>query len=206
MNDKKNGAKKPGSEKDQKEQGKGATAGAGKPAAAKTDKVLKLSDLAGLYLKRKSLFDRQYSALKTRLDSTKKNLDRLGGLATQLESKIVALIPPSVKHFVDPLAKELAAMFPGFGYQVTEPTGVAEAVTLIFFPKDTTEEQRLSGTGCKSLTIVTKTKDGSIGIRDFTRDTKTYPVGSLAYASGLNHPTIPVAPDASVKWFSQYVK
>ena len=180
-----------------------------KPVAAKTtdDKTLKLSDLAGIYLKRKELFDRQHGAIAARLAAVRKNIDRLTASAAIMEQKLAALVPPSARDWIFPLATKLAELFPGLGYDVTGPFGSAGAITITFFPKDATEEDRVSGKGCKLITLVTKTKDGGIGIRDYSKDSKAHQPGTQGYSDGLNFGVIQVPTDAAtVNWFAQHVK
>ncbi|OGV66910.1 MAG: hypothetical protein A2283_24280 [Lentisphaerae bacterium RIFOXYA12_FULL_48_11] len=206
MNEKKNAVQKPAEKKDNKVAAKATTPATVKAATPKADTGLKLSDLATVYIRRKSLFDRQHDGMQKRLDAVRKNIDRLTEVASQLEQKLAGLVAPSAKDFISPLAKALVSQFPGFSYEVAGPTGIANAVTIVFAPKDTTEEERMRGEKCKTITIITKTKDGTLGIRDYSKDLKTYAPGSVGYASGLNFATIPVPENATVQFFAGHVK
>ena len=175
-----------------------------KPA---TKTAVTLTQLAAGYAKKKLAYDKLRAALEKRLESLKHGIDRFQNAAAQVEGKLAGMIPPNgANALIIPLGRELLSMFPGFLFEVSAPMGLSEAVTLTFFPKDTTVEDRVTGKGCKSLTICTKMPQGGIGIRDYSKDTKTYAPGSVGYSSGLNHPTVPVPQDASVSWFAQYVK
>ena len=166
-----------------------------------------LTQLAAGYAKKKLAYDKLRAALEKRLESLKKGIDRFQVLMAAVETKLANMVPPNgATALIIPLGRELLSMFPGFQFEVSSPMGLSEAVTLTFFPKDATAEDRVTGKGCKSLTICTKMPQGGIGVRDYSKDTKTYAPGSIGYSSGLNHPTVQVPQDASVSWFAQYVK
>lgn len=176
-----------------------------KPGVTKPDAGLKVSDLAAVYLRRKDLFDRQHKAMQARLDAARKNIERLNTVAAQMEQKLAALVAPSSRDFVNPLARALASHFPGHEYEVSGPTGIANAITLSFFSKEVSAEERMRGEKCKSITLVT-TKDGGLGVRDYSKDLKTYAPGSVGYASGLQFAVIDVPENATVQWFVPHVK
>lgn len=179
-----------------------------KPEVKKPEpKVVTLTQLAAGYAKKKLAYDKLRAALEKRLGSIKKGMERFQTLATQIENKLASMVAPNGNSaLIHPLAKELLMLFPGFNYEVSGPSGLADAVTIVFFPKDATADDRLSGAKCKAITIITKMPQGGIGIRDFSKDMKAYAPGSVGYASGMNHPTIPVPDNATVQWFAQYVK
>ena len=170
-------------------------------------KGVTLSMMAAGFAKKKNAYDKLRAALEKRLESLKKGIDRFQLLVTQIEAKLANMVPPNGNAaLIQPLAKELLTLFPGFSYEVFGPSGLADAVTISFYPKDASAENRLSGEKCKSITIITKMPQGGIGVRDFSRDTHSHAPGSIGYASGLNHPTLTAPEDAQVKWFAQYVK
>lgn len=179
-----------------------------KPVVVKpAPKTVTLTQLAAVYAKKKLAYDKLRAALVKRLESLKKGIERFQTLATQIETKLANMVAPnSNTALIIPLSKELLALFPGFQYEVSGPMGLSEVVTVTFYPKEATADDRLTGKGCKSISLVTKMPQGGIGIRDYSKNTNTYAPGSLGYSSGLNHPTVQVPQDASVSWFAQYVK
>ena len=200
--------------KDSQTQKQAATDGQKVPGSAKklvgvkpVAKAVTLSMMAAGFAKKKNAYDKLRAALEKRRESLEKGITRFQLLVTQIETKLANMVAPNGNAaLIQPLARELLTLFPGFSYEVFGPSGLADAVTISFYPKDASAENRLSGEKCKSITIITKMPQGGIGVRDFSRDTHTHSPGSIGYASGLNHPTLTAPEDAQVKWFAQYVK
>ena len=178
-----------------------------RPAPMK-DAGPKLTDITSAYLKKKELYDRQHETLTKRIESSRSNIERIQATMTKAELQLSQLSAPSVKDdLVEPLAKELLKLLPGCaGYEVIGPVGVQQAITISFAAKGATDEQRLSGENCRSVTFITKTESGGIGVRDYSKSLDQYKPGSIGYASGLNHPVLPVPEDATVKWLLDWVK
>ena len=177
-------------------------------AAPSKDAGPRLMDITSAYIKKKDLFDRTHDTLAKRIESSRQNIERIEATMTKAELQLSQLAAPSVKQdLVDPLAKELLKLMPDCsGVEVMGPLGIQAALTLTFASKQATEEEKLAGTKCRSITLITKTDGGGIGVRDYSKDTKGYAPGSIGYASGLNHPVVPVPEDATVKWLLDWVK
>lgn len=168
----------------------------------------KLVEITSAYLKKKQVFDQQSEALTKRIESSRQNIERIQGGLTKAELQLSQLVEPSVKDdLVEPLAKALAKLLPDTdGFDVIGPVGVQQAITISFIQKGATEEDRLTGKKARCITLVTKMKDGGIGVRDYSKDTKAYTPGSIGYASGLNHPVIEVPADAGIRFLLDWIK
>jgi hypothetical protein len=184
-----------------------------KPDAVKKEvvkpapKVTTLAQLAGVYAKRKLAFDRLRGGLVTRLESLRKGIERMQNAMAQVEAKLASIVAPnSNQALIEPLAKELIALFPGYTYQVTGPVGMLDAITISLIPAGASDEDKVSGKGCKILTILTKTKDGKLCVRDYSKNSGAFLPGSAGFDSGLQYGTIPVPDDASIEFFSKLVK
>lgn len=198
--------------KTEKDNSKGIPAAASKPEAKKgpispVPKTVTLAMMSQAYAKKKLAFDKLREGLVKRLDSIKKGMDRMTNTAAQIEAKLTSMVAPDGnKSLIEPLAKSLIALFPGFTYQVTGPVGMLDAITISLIPAGASEEDKVSGKGCKILTILTKTKDGKLCIRDYSKNSGAYLPGSAGFDSGLQYGTIPVPDDATVEFFSKLVK
>ena len=187
--------------------------GNGKPpstptAPPKKDGSPTVESLTAAYVKRKENYDRQHEAMTKRLESSKANIERIQSQVTKTELALTQLDSPSVREdLVNPLAAALMKFLPGFeSYEIVGPVGLEQSITVSFFEKGATEEEKVTGKKARSITLVTKAKDGGIGVRDYSKDTKQYTPGSIGYASGLNHPSVLMPADATVKWLVDWVK
>ena len=169
----------------------------------------KLTTLSTGFLRKKSNYDRQVEMLTKRLDSTRGNVSRLQEQATKTELQLNALEAPKMAdELVGPLAKAIMQQIPGFKtYEVIGPVGAQQAITVSLYEADATDEDRLKGKRCKSVTLITRTDEGiGMGVRDYGSVDNTIKPGTVAFAAGLQYKVVPVTEEASVAWLASWVK
>lgn len=179
-----------------------------KPTSAK-DNTPRIDSLTAGFLKKKENYDRQATMLRKRLESSKAGVERLKNIIVQTEGKLATLVGPDIKSdFIEPIAQELLKLVPTCdSYAATEAMGQQQAVTVCLFEKGATEQQKINGEKCKSVTFVTKTDSGRLSVRNFQKviDPSIKP-GSLAFASGLQFEAIPMPEEAHISWLLDRLK
>ena len=170
-------------------------------------RVLRLTEIMAGFSKKRDVSERQRHAFESRMESARKAIQRSEAVVAQAESRLATIVVPSVRDdVVTPLALELGKLIPNHTFDIIGPFSPMEAVTLVFMPKEATPADRASGKGGKSITLVTKLEGGGLGIRDFSKDLKTYAVGTWQAGCGMNHPTVKVPADADLQFFMNWVK
>jgi len=167
-----------------------------------------LADITSAYIKKKEMYDKYHNALAQRIDGARKNIERIEAAIAKTELEMSQLSAPSVKEdLIDPLVEVLVSVLPDCaGIEVMGPIGIQGTWTITFAPNGATYADKLAGKKCRSITLITKMGNVGIGVRDYTNDTKEYAPGSIGYASGMNHPVVPVPENAAVKWLLDWVK
>ena len=214
MIDKKSTTQKPPIEKKavavKKEEQKPVTPKPGeapKPAVKQEPRVLRLTEIMAGFSKKRDVSERQRHAFESRMESGRKAIQRFEAVVAQAESRLASIVVPSVRDdVVTPLARELVKLIPNHTFDIIGPFSPMEAVTLVFMPKEATPADRASGKGGRSITLVTKLEGGGLGIRDFSKDLKTYAAGTWQAGCGMNHPTVKVPTDADLQFFMNWVK
>lgn len=178
-----------------------------KPTAKQEPRVLRLTEIMAGFSKKRDVSERQRHAFESRMESARKAIQRYEAVVAQAESRLASIVVPSVRDdVVTPVARELVKLIPNHTFDIIGPFSPMEAVTLVFMPKDATPADRASGKGGRSITLVTKLEGGGLGIRDFSKDLKTYAAGTWQAGCGMNHPTVKVPADADLQFFMNWVK
>jgi hypothetical protein len=169
----------------------------------------KLTTLTTGFLRKKATYDRQFEAMTRRLDSARQNVSRLEEQITKTELQLSALEAPRMAdELIGPLAKEIMRIEPSFkSYEAVGPVGSQQAVVLSFYPDGVSEEDRLKGRGCKSVTLVTRIDDEiCLGVRDYSVVDESIKPGTVSFANGLQYKVIVTDENSSAAWLASHLK
>jgi len=95
-----------------------------------------------------------------------------------------------VDELLEPIAKELIKMMPGYDtYEILGPFGLRSETGIHFYEKN----HQGNTHHCKSINIVPGDLDkGELKLVDYSKDTGRYREGSLGEINGYNHPDKPL--------------
>ena len=110
-----------------------------------------------------------------------------------------------VTMVIRPLVAELQNVFPNAIFEIGRPSGLAGAVTITMSRKGVNQLGKLKGLDCKNITLI-PTDDEGLFVRDYSRDTGEYPVGSIGYLNGMNFSTVQVPADKPIQFLLDYLK
>jgi len=167
-----------------------------------------LADITSAYITKKGMYDKYHNALAQRIEGARKNIERIEAAIAKTELEMSQLSAPSVKEdLIDPLVEVLVSVLPDYaGVEVMGPIGIQGAWTITFAQDGSSYADKLAGKNCRSITLITKMGGVGFGIRDYGTDAKEYAPGTIGYASGMNHPVVPVPENATVNWLLDWVK
>ena len=165
-----------------------------------------LNGLVTVYKGKATESETKKQNLTERISKHRENITRIQNEIVKLQNKVSEFGAALwINEVIRPIAKELEAVFPGMVTMVVGPTGMMSAVTVLVHPADLSEDDKLKGKSCRSVTFLPM-PDGAIAVRDYSSNTSEYPEGSIGALNGLNHPIHEMPSDGNIEWIIGWLK
>jgi hypothetical protein len=141
--------------------------------------------------KRKALENKITKAEK-RLEMLNKELNELGYIYWTDE-------------LLKPIAKEMIKHFPNRTYDILGPFGLDANTSIHFYKKGVAEKNMFKGKNCLSITFTpVDLSKGELKVKDYSKNTKQYAIGTIGEVNGFNYPAIPIK--KNIDWLISKVR
>lgn len=112
--------------------------------------------------------------------------------------------PSWIDICIRPIAAEMARILDA-DVEALGPFGLAAEIAIYVYPKGTPERDR-SKAPCRVLAIRPLADLPGLGLVDYATDTGDFAPNTLGARNGLNHPVVPIPPEADARWFIERLR
>ncbi len=168
---------------------------------------MKLHTIQKAYIKKYLAFNIERKRLRNQLDELDKRKEAVKKQLEELDC------PWWGDEILKRIARQLIKQMPGRRFEILGPFGIGATTSIHFYKKGVDESEQFSNGNCRSITFRPRDLgageivivDENIVIVDENKDTKKYPVNSIAEMSGFNRPEIDIDTDIDIEELMKYV-